>query len=66
MHPVIDQIIRLSGEMPDVQKHRRYLETLSLDELEQRAKALRNDGRPAPDVEFWGRRRNPQRVEQFS
>ena len=54
MSAIIEEIVRLSGALPDGQKHRRYLETLTNDQLEARAKALREDCRPGtPAVRFW-------------
>lgn len=60
MSPVIEQIIRLSGDLPDPQRHRRYLETLSEEELRARAQALVEDREPIRPVRFWRASTAPQ------
>jgi hypothetical protein len=61
MSAIIEQILRLSGPMPDAAAHARYLETLSQTQLQARAAAL-VDVQPKAEraqVDFWrGVKRN--------
>lgn len=63
MNPAIQEILRLAGEMPDPEAHRRYLETLPPGSLNARLATLRAEvGRPrATD---WTNARNQHHFDR--
>lgn len=52
---VIERILALAGPMPDAEAYRRYLEALSLEELNRKAFDLAEDQKKArtEPVRFW-------------
>ena len=56
---IINRIMHLSGPMPDAEAHRRYLRTLTQQQLLEREKALQELPRlERPTVQFWGLQKN--------
>ena len=52
---LINRILTLSGPMPDVERHRRYLQGLNVRQLQEREAALLSGPRQErPAVQFWG------------